>query len=84
MKEKTISSEKKLTKLNAPLIPEKCNDKADVKLINSEPNQRTRTRRTVKLPRLKLEDLVSQITEENAHKEISIGPAVGNEVWFRS
>ncbi len=81
MKEKTISSEKKLTKLNAPLIPEKCNDKADVKLINSEPNPRARTRRTVKLPRLKLEDLVSQITEENAHKEISTGPAVGNEVW---
>ena len=69
---------------NAPQILEKRSDKADVKSINSEPNQRARTRRTAKLPPLKLEDLVSQITEENAHKEISAGPAVGNEVWFRS
>lgn len=84
MIEKTTPSKKKLRKPDMPLIPEKCSDKADIKSINSEPNQRTRTRRTVKLPRLKLEDLVSQITEENAHKEISTGPAVGNEVWFRS
>ena len=76
-----ISSEEKLTKLNAPQIPEKRDDKEDVKAINGNPHQRVKTRRTVKLPRLKLEDLVAQITEENAHKEISTGPAVGNEVW---
>ncbi len=81
MTEKTISSEEKLTKLNAPQIPEKRDDKEDVKAINGNPHQRAKVRRTVKLPRLKLEDLVSQITEENAHKEISTGPAVGNEVW---
>lgn len=81
MKEKTDSSEKKRKKFNVPLIPGKCSDKADIKSMNSEPNPRARTRRTVKLPPLKLEDLVSQITEENAHKEVSTGPAVGNEVW---
>ena len=41
----------------------------------------TQARRTVKLPCLKLEDLVTQVTENNVHKEISTGPAVGNEVW---
>ena len=81
MREETDSSEKKRKKFNVPLIPEKCSDKADVKSINSEPNRRVRARCTVKLPPLKLEDLVSQITEENAHKEISTGPAVGNEIW---
>ena len=81
MTEKTISSEEKLTKLNAPQIPEKRDDKEDVKARNSKPHQRVKTRRMVKLPPLKLEDLVTQITEENAHKEISTGPAVGNEVW---
>ena len=79
MREKTISD--KLTKLNAPQIPERGDDKEDVKAINSNPYQRSKVRRTVKLPPLKLEDLVAQITEENAHKEISTGPAVGNEVW---
>lgn len=81
MREETDSSEKKRKKFNVPLIPEECSDKVDVKSINSEPNRRARTRCTVKLPPLKLEDLVSQITEENAHKEISTGPAVGNEIW---
>jgi len=81
MKEKTISCEEKLTKLNAPQIPEKRDDKEDVKGIKGNPHQQTKVRRRVKLPCLKLEDLVSQITEENAHKEISTGPAVGNEIW---
>lgn len=81
MIEKTLPSEEKRKKFNVPLISEECSDKADIKSINSESNPRAKTRRTVKLPRLKLEDLVSQITEENAHKEISTGPAVGNEVW---
>ena len=71
-----ISSEKKLTKLNAPQISEKRDDKEDVKAINGNPDQRAKVRRTVKL-----EDLVTQITEENAHKEISTGLAVGNETW---
>ena len=78
---KTLASEKNSTKLDASLTPEKCSDKADGKARNSKPHQRVKTRRTVKLPRLKLENIVSQITEENAHKEISTGPAVGNEVW---
>ena len=81
MGERTDSCKKKRKNFNVPLIPEKCSDKADIESINSEPNPRARTRCTVKLPPLKLEDLVSQITEENAHKEISTGPAVGNEIW---
>ncbi len=81
MREKTICSKEKLTKLNAPQIPEKRDDKEGVKAINGNPHQGAKVRRTVKLPRLKLEDLVAQVTEENAHKEISTGPAVGNEVW---
>ena len=81
MREKTICSEEKLTKLNAPQMPEKRDDKEGVKATNCMSHQRAKIRRKVKLPRLKLEDLVAQITEENAHKEISTGPAVGNEVW---
>ena len=81
MQKKTIPSDEKLTKRNAPQLREKRNDKENVKAINDNPHQQAQVRRTVKLPRLKLEDLVSQITEENAHKEISTGPAVGNEVW---
>ena len=69
MSEKTISSEEKLTKLNAPQTPEKC----DTKAINGNPHQEAKVRRRVKLPALKLEDLVAQVTEENAHKEISTG-----------
>lgn len=61
---KTISSEEKLTKLNAPQIPEKRDDKEDVKAINGNFHQRAKVHRRVKLPRLKLEDLVFQITEE--------------------
>ena len=33
-----------------------------------------------KLPRLKLEELVAKVREKNAYKEITTGPAVGNEV----
>ena len=81
MIKKTTPSEKKLRKLAMPLISEECDDKADVKATNCTSHQRAKVRRKVKLPRLKLEDLVAQVTEENAHKEISPGPAVGNEVW---
>ena len=81
MGEKTISSERKLTKFDAPPIPEKCSEKNDVKGTNSKPHQHAKVRCTVKLPRLKLEDLVAQVTEENAHGEVSTGLAVGNEVW---
>ena len=69
MAEKTISLEKKLTKFNVPPSPEECSEKEEAKV-----------RRTVKLPRLKLEDLVVQVTAENAHKEIPNGPAVGSEL----
>ena len=81
MAEKTTSSEKTPTQLDVPSTLEKCNDKEDVKATNSKPHQHAKIRRTVKSPRLKLEDLLAQVTEENAHKEISTGPAVGNEVW---
>ena len=80
MAEKTIPSKKKLTKFDAPLIPEKSGDKEDVKQTNSKPHQHAKVHRTVKLPRLKLADLVVQVTVENAHEEISTGSAVGNEV----
>ncbi len=36
----------------------------------------------VKEPRYTLEELVAQITPENRHGEIDIGPAVGKEVWW--
>lgn len=36
---------------------------------------------SVKRLRYTLEELVAQITPENRHGEIDIGPAVGNEVW---
>lgn len=35
-----------------------------------------------KAPRYTLEELVAQITPENRHGEIDIGPAVGKEVWW--
>ena len=81
MEEKTLRSKKNLTKFDASLVSKKCDNQEDVGATNSNPHQRAKTRRTVKLPRLKLEDLVAQVTEENAHKEIATGPAVGNEVW---
>ncbi len=75
MKEKTSSSEKAATQLDVPPISEKCSDKEDVKETNSKPHQHAKIHRTAKLPRLKLVDLVAQVTEENAHSEISTGPA---------
>ena len=81
MREKTISSKKKLTQLNVPARSEKCIEKEVVKVTNSKPHQHAKVLRPVKLSRLKLEDLVAQVPEENEHKEISTGPAVGNEVW---
>ncbi|MCY4540546.1 MAG: AbrB/MazE/SpoVT family DNA-binding domain-containing protein [Chloroflexi bacterium] len=36
----------------------------------------------VAVPRYTLEELVAQITPENRHGEIDIGPAVGKEVWW--
>ena len=80
MAEKTITSKKKLTKFDAPLIPEKSGDKEDVKETNSKSHQHAKVRRSTKLPRLKLADLVAQVTAENAHEEISTGYAVGNEI----
>lgn len=81
MSEKMISSEKNLKKINVPLKSEKCSDGEDVKATTTKPQQCVKTRRTVKSPRLKLEDLVAQVIEENTHKEIATGPAVGNEIW---
>ena len=28
-----------------------------------------------------LEDLLARVTEDNLHREVDTGPAVGNEVW---
>ena len=50
-------------------------------MASSSSHQRTEVCRRVKLPPLKLEDLVAQVTEENSHREILTSPAVGNEVW---
>lgn len=36
----------------------------------------------IKEPSYTLEELVAQITPENRHGEINIGPAVGKEVWW--
>ena len=30
---------------------------------------------------LRLENLLSRVTEENIHREINTGPAAGNEAW---
>ena len=81
MKEKTGSSEKALTQLDVPPISEKCSNIEEINETNSKPHQHAKIRRTVKLPRLKLADLVAQVTEENAQSEISTGSAVGNEIW---
>jgi len=32
-------------------------------------------------PRMTLEHLLAQVTEQNLHREVETGPAVGNEVW---
>lgn len=43
-------------------------------MASSSSHQRTEVCRRVKLPRLKLEDLVAQVTEENTHREILTSP----------
>lgn len=35
----------------------------------------------MKLPEFTLEDLLSNISEENTHKEIGTGDSLGNEIW---
>ncbi len=35
----------------------------------------------IEKPRLVLEELLEQVTEENLHSEVDTGPAVGKEVW---
>ena len=52
----------------------------DARPTNDKSPRQEKTRCKVKLPVLNIEDLAAQVTEENAHKEISTGPAVGNEV----
>ncbi len=32
-------------------------------------------------PTARLEELLSQVTEENLHHEVDMGPATGHEVW---
>jgi antitoxin MazE len=32
-------------------------------------------------PQLELEAMLDQITEDNLHREIDVGPAVGEEAW---
>ena len=35
----------------------------------------------IEQPKLDLEAMLDQITEENLHSEVNVGPAVGQEVW---
>ena len=35
----------------------------------------------IERPKLDLEAMLDQITEENLHSEVNVGPAVGQEVW---
>jgi antitoxin MazE len=35
----------------------------------------------IEQPKLDLEAMLDQITEENLHSEVSVGPAVGREEW---
>ncbi len=48
----------------------------ELSLVNGElvvaPKSRTR---------LRLEQLLEQVTEENMHEEVKTGPAVGREAW---
>ena len=81
MGEKTNSSEKTSTQLDVSPTPKQCGDKEDIKATSGKPHQHAKVRSTAKLPCLKLADLVTQVTTENAHREVSTGPAVGNEVW---
>ena len=61
---KNNDSDKEPTKLDASFIPEKSSTGKDIEETKSKPHQRSKIHRAVKLPRLKLEDLVSQVTEE--------------------
>lgn len=81
MIEKMTTPKKEPTKLDVSFISEKSSTGENAEEAKSKTHQQSKIRRAVKLPRLKLEDLVSQVTEENAHREISTGQAVGNEVW---
>lgn len=37
--------------------------------------------KSVPPPRLKLDDLMDQVTSQNLHGEVDTGPAVGREAW---
>jgi antitoxin MazE len=32
-------------------------------------------------PKLSLDQLLAQVTEQNLHREVETGPAIGNEAW---
>ena len=81
MQKKKITSERELAKVDAFSGAERNVHSKDVQAIKGKSSQERKNRCKVKLPVLKLEDLVAQVTEENAHKEVSTGPAVGNEIW---
>ena len=81
MSKKKITSERELAKVDAFSVAERNVHNEDVKAIKGKSSQERKNRCQVKLPVLKLEDLVDQVTEENAHKEVSTGPSVGNEIW---
>lgn len=61
-------------------VPEANVSDEDARPTNDKLPRQEKTRCKVKLPVLNIEDLAAQVTEENAHKEVSTGPAVGNEV----
>ena len=81
MSTKITNPEKDHANFDIPIVPGKSLHEENIESTKKKVYQRTTSRRLVKLPRLKLRDLVSQVTEENAHCEISTGKAVGNEVW---
>ncbi len=71
MRDKTTPQNNDPTKLNVPLVPVNGINFEDANARNCTTDQKSKTRRSVKLPRLKLADLVSQVNEENTHGEIS-------------
>ena len=81
MSAKLTNTEKDNTNLDIVIVSGKNLPEENIESTTKKAYKRSTSRRSVKLPRLKLVELVSQVTEENAHIEISTGQAVGNEVW---
>ncbi len=81
MSAKLTNTEKDNTNLDIVIVSGKNLPEENIESTTKKAYKRSTSRRSVKLPRLKLVELVSQVTEENAHIEISTGQAAGNETW---